>query len=315
MRPDKALYVDWYMPRKRRGVLSRFKKPWEIAMIIRSAYFSKEINGLSPVLYCDPEIYEYYKETGLDKCFDEVRPVLPTEVDFDPSIFWSAGKFLAIRDIEESFFMVDLDAEVRFEIDFSGCDVFCSHIEGINDSDLIYYPNPEYLDPNRYFSRTYGITWDNKAYNTSLLYFKDLNKAKEYANEALNFIASIDKIDPAFERGYTLLAEQRYLYEFCKDQKMEVRTLISGLYKTEDKIRKTGCYFEDSNVDEIGQKGFLHIWGFKNKIHNLEEEEQIIFGQLISSRLNLKDHIIECVRKNRELYGPETNNLQSSIDT
>jgi len=68
-------------------------------------------------------------------------------------------------------------------------------------------------------------------------------------------------------------------------------------------------------VDEIGQKGFLHIWGFKNKIHNLEEEEQIIFGQLISSRLNLKDHIIECVRKNRELYGPETNNLQSSIDT
>jgi hypothetical protein len=309
MRPTKALYVDWYMPRKRRGVLSKFKKPWEIAMIIRSTHFSREVNGLSPVLYCDSEVYEYYKETGLDRCFDEVRPILPTEVDFNPSIFWSAGKFLAIKDIEESFFMIDLDAEVRFEIDFSECDVFCSHIEDINDHDLIYYPSPEYLDHNRYFSKTYGREWENKAYNTSLLYFKDLNKAKEYANEALNFIASIDKVDPAFERGYILLAEQRYLYEFCKDQKMEVDTLISGLYKPEDKLRKTKCYFEDSNIEEISQKGFLHIWGFKNKIHNLEEEEQILFGELISSRLNLKDHIIECVKKNRELYGIETNNL------
>lgn len=313
MRPTKALYVDWYMPKKKRGVLSRFKKPWEIAMIIRSTYFSKEVNGLSPVLYCDPEIYEYYLNTGLDKCFDEIHPVLPTEVDFNPAIFWSAGKFLAINAMEENFFMIDLDAEIRFELDFSECDVFCSHIEDVNDNDLVYYPNPEYLDHNGYFSKRYGMVWENKAYNTSLLYFKDLKLAKEYANEALNFIYSIDKINPAFERGYILLAEQRYLYEFCKDHKLNVETLISGLYKPEDSLRKTKCYFEDSNVEEISEKGFLHIWGFKNKIHNLEEEEQILFGELISSRLNLKDHIVECVTKNRELYG--TNNSKVTIDT
>lgn len=311
MRPTKALYVDWYMPRKRRGVLTKFKKPWEIAMIIRSTYFSREVNGLSPVLYCDPEIYEYYKDTGLDRCFDEIYPILPTEVDFDPSIFWSAGKFIAIREMEDNFFMIDLDAEIRFEVDFSDCDVFCSHIEDVNENDLVYYPSPEYLDTNGYFLRNYSTPWEYKAYNTSLLYFKDLNKAKEYANEALNFISSIDKINPAFEKGYILLAEQRYLYKYCRDQRLDVKTLISGLYKTEDKLRKTACYFEESNVDEISERGFLHIWGFKNKIHNLEEEEQILFGELISSRLNLKDHIVECVRKNREIYDPKQINFRS----
>jgi hypothetical protein len=308
MRPTKAIYVDWFMPRKKRGAISKFKKPWEIALIIRSTYFCKEYNNLSPILYCDPEIHEYYKEVGLDKCFDEIRPILPTDPGFNPSIFWSAGKFMAINDIEENFLMIDLDAEVRFEIDFSDCDVFCAHAEAVVDNDLIHYPDPEYLDTNGYFTSKYGFNWDKKAYNTSLLYFKDLQIAKEYATEALNFIHSTDKINPAFEIGYILLPEQRFLYEFCKDKELNVSSLISGIYQPEDKLRKTPCYFADSNIDEITEKGFLHVWGFKKRIFNIEEEEQALFGNLISSRLNLKDHIIECVIKNRELYGTETIN-------
>jgi hypothetical protein len=106
-----------------------------------------------------------------------------------------------------------------------------------------------------------------------------------------------------------LLPEQRFLYEFCKGKELNVSALISGIYQPEDKLRKTKCFFEDSNIEEITEKGFLHVWGFKKRIFNIEEEEQALFGNLISSRLNLKDHIIECVIKNRELYGPETNNL------
>ena len=309
MRPTKAIYVDWFMPRKKRGAISKFKKPWEIAMIIRSTYFCKEYNNLSPILYCDPEIYEYYKEVGLDKCFDEIRPILPTNPEFNPSIFWSAGKFIAINDVEENFLMVDLDAEVRFEIDFSDCDVFCAHAEAILDHDLIHYPDPEFIDTKGYFTNKYGFNWDKKAYNTSLLYFKELQIAKEYATEALNFAHSIDNINPAFELGYILLPEQRFLYEFCKSKELKVASLISGIYQPEDTLRKTKCYFEDSDIDEISEKGFLHVWGFKKRIFNIEEEEQALFGNLISSRLNLKDHIIECVTKNRELYGTETNSL------
>ena len=302
MRPTKAIYVDWFMPRKKRGAISKFKKPWEITMIIRSTHFCKEYNNLSPILYCDSEIYEYYKEVGLDRCFDEIRPILPTIPDFDPSIFWSAGKFIAINDVDENFLMIDLDAEVRFEIDFSNCDVFCAHAEGILENDLVHYPDPGLIDTNGYFTSKYGFNWDKKAYNTSLLYFKDLQIAKEYATEALNFIRGTDKINPSFEIAYILLPEQRFLYEFCKYNQLKVSRLISGIYQPEDKLRKTKCFFDNSNIDEITDRGFLHVWGFKKKIFNIEDEEQALFGKLISSRLNLKDHIIECVIKNKELY-------------
>lgn len=309
MRPTKAIYVDWFMPRKKKGAISKFKKPWEIAMIVSSTYFSRECNNLSPILYCDPEIHEYYKEVGLDKCFDEIRPILPTNPEFNPAIFWSAGKFIAINDIEENFLMIDLDAEVRFEIDFSDCDVFCAHAEAILDHDLVYYPEPEFIDTKGYFTSKYGFNWDKKAYNTSLLYFKDIQIAKEYATEALNFAHVTDTINPAFELGYILLPEQRFLHEFCKSKELKVASLISGIYQPEDTLRKTECYFEDSDIDEISKKGFLHIWGFKKKMLNIEEEEQSLFDALLSSRLNLKDCIIECVVKNKELYGSETNNL------
>jgi hypothetical protein len=309
MRPTKAIYVDWFMPRKKRGAISKFKKPWEIAMIVSSTYFSRECNNLSPILYCDPEIHEYYKEVGLDKCFDEIRPILPTNPEFNPAIFWSAGKFIAINDIEENFLMIDLDAEVRFEIDFSDCDVFCAHAEAILDHDLVYYPEPEFIDTKGYFTSKYGFNWDKKAYNTSLLYFKDIQIAKEYATEALNFAHVTDSINPAFELGYILLPEQRFLHEFCKSKELKVASLISGIYQPEDTLRKTECYFEDSDIDEISKKGFLHIWGFKKKMLNIEDEEQSLFDALLSSRLNLKDHIIKCVVKNKELYGSETNNL------
>jgi hypothetical protein len=309
MRPTKAIYVDWFMPRKKRGAISKFKKPWEIAMIIRSTHFCKEYNNLSPILYCDSEIYEYYKEVGLDRCFDEIRPILPTIPDFDPSIFWSAGKFIAINDVDENFLMIDLDAEVRFEIDFSNCDVFCAHAEGILENDLVHYPDPGLIDTNGYFTSKYGFNWDKKAYNTSLLYFKDLQIAKEYATEALNFIRGTDKINPSFEIAYILLPEQRFLYEFCKYNQLKVSRLISGIYQPEDKLRKTKCFFDNSNIDEITDRGFLHVWGFKKKIFNIEDEEQALFGKLISSRLNLKDHIIECVIKNKELYGSKNIHL------
>jgi hypothetical protein len=306
MNPTKALYVDWFMPKKFRGSNSLFKKPWEIAMIARSTHFSKTVNNLSPVLYCDPEVYEYYKNTGLDVCFDEIHPVLPVNPPFNPAIFWAAGKFYAMRDMKENFLMIDLDAEIRFELDLSGIDLFCSHIEDIYAEDLNFYPRPEYLDSSNFFRKNYSIEWDTKAYNTSILYFKDLEIAKEYCDKALDFIESIPSINPAFEKGYILLVEQRFLYEFAKSKKLITDTLISGLYKPGDVEKKIPSTFVNSNIDEVGKKGFLHIWGFKNQIHGTEEAEQSLFGQLIASRFELRDIIVSCVTKNRELYSIET---------
>lgn len=301
MKPTKAVYVDWHMPRKRRGQIHICKKPWEIAMIIRTSYFSRHYNGLVPVLYCDPETLLYYQKLGMDKCFREIYPILPVNPDFDPSIFWAAGKFMAIDHIQENFMLIDLDAEIRYKIRFPDSDVFCSHVEGVTEDDSIYYPDPIYLDPSNYMENKYGFKWENKAYNTSILWFKDISVAKEYASAAMDFIRSIDTLSPGFDVAYILLAEQRFLYEFCKYKGLDVNTLISGIYWTKDIKRKIDPHFEKSDVDYIGKKGFLHVWGFKNEI-NIEEKEIDLYKSLLLSRPNLVKQIEESVSINNEIY-------------
>ena len=90
--------------------------------------------------------------------------------------------------------------------------------------------------------------------------------------------------------------------------------MISGVYKTEDPLRKIPAHFEDSDVDEVGQRGFLHVWGFKNKLNNQEEVEYELFGNLLTTRLYLKDDIVSCVKKSRELYSNETKKENIDID-
>lgn len=313
MNPKKALYVDWSVPKKNRGDFTLYKKHWEIAMIVRSTHFSKSVNNLKNVLYCDIDVFEYYKKTGLDSCFDEIYPILPLDCDFSPSIFWAAGKFLAIQHVDESFIMIDLDAEIRFKLDLSGLDVLCSHVEDIYSNDLQFYPKANLLDTNGFLRKSLGLEWSDKAYNTSILYFRDVRVAKEYADKALDFIRNIS-VNPSYEKGYILMVEQRFLYEFSRYRSLSTGTLISGLYKPGDKSKKIPSLFVNSNIDEITNKGFLHIWGFKNNMSPLDESEKILFGQLISSVFDLRDKIVSSVAKNDEFYKPETSNQESTID-
>jgi hypothetical protein len=301
MTPTKALYVDWHLPRKNSGKNVPFRKAWEIAMIIRTTYFSKHINNLSPVLYCDKDIYDYYESIDLLKHFDEVHPILPDSVDFNPTVFWAAGKFFAMLHCQENFLMMDLDAEVRFKIDFENSDVYCAHMEDVSEGDIWFYPDPLYLDSNDMLGRKHNIEWSDLACNTSILAFKELSLAKEYASSALEFIRSIESVNPAFEKvAYILLAEQRFLYEFVRSKNLELKTLIQGRYVPT--ALKNGPAFIDSDVDAVGEKGFLHVWGFKVEIHGDEEAEQTFFGSLITSRLNLRDDIVGSVSRNYELY-------------
>jgi len=305
MKPTKALYVDWHLPKKFQGKNRPSKRPWEIAMVIRTTFFSREMNNLSPILYCDQDMYDYYESIDLLKHFDEVYPILPTDLsfnDFNPSIFWAAGKFLAMQHCKDNFLMIDLDAEIRFKLDFEECDVFCAHREEVSEGDLWFYPNPEYLDTKNYLAERHNISWSNMAYNTSVLCFKNLDDAKEYANSALDFIKSIDSINPAFERvAYILLAEQRFLYEYCRSKNLDVNVLINGKYIPTG--AKSGVSpFVDSNLEEVAERGFLHVWGFKNEMAKDKDTEDSFFGSLMSSRLNLRDDIVNSVSKNYELY-------------
>lgn len=302
----RAVYVDWHLPRKMKGIEVPVKKHWEVVMIIRTTFFSREVNGFSPVLYCDQNTYDYYESLDLLKHFDKVYPVLPNEpeeINFDPTVFWAAAKFLAMRECEDPFIMIDLDAEIRFKIDPERYDVFFAHYELVLDEDINFYPPPNYLDESRILENTHGIEWSDLAMNTSIMYFKDIQFAKEFAKSALDFMESIGEINLNFDPVcYILLVEQRLAYELCKIKNLEIGTLISGVYIPREARDGVEPEFVDSNVDEISEKGFLHIWGYKKALNASQELEQQLLGNLISSRLNLKDDIIESISRNFNLY-------------
>ena len=55
------------------------------------------------------------------------------------------------------------------------------------------------------------------------------------------------------------------------------------------------------NIEEISERGFLHVWGFKTTLSKNPDEEHILFGDLISRRPDLVEMIVECVSKNTEI--------------
>lgn len=302
----KAVYVDWHLPRKMKGIEIPVKKHWEVVMIIRTTYFSREINGFSPVLYCDQSTYDYYESLDLIKHFDEVFPVLPndpSEIDFDPTVFWAAAKFLAIEKCNSPFIMIDLDAEIRFKIDLENHETFFAHYEMVREDDVNFYPPPEFLDKSGFLESKYGIEWSDVAINTSIIYFKDLSLAKEFASSALDFMRNTDEIDLSFDSvSYILLVEQRLAYELCKIRGVNIGTLISGIYIPREARDGKEPEFINSDVNEISEKGFLHIWGYKKALNADPRLEEKLLGDLISSRLNLKEDIIGSISKNFEIY-------------
>jgi hypothetical protein len=302
----KAVYVDWHLPRKMKGVEIPVKKHWEVVMIIRTAYFSREVNGFSPVLYCDQATYEYYESLDLIKHFDEVFPVLPndpSEIDFDPTVFWAAAKFLAIEKCDSPFIMIDLDAEIRFKIHPDKHDAFFAHYELVREDDINFYPPPSFLDRNGFLTKRNGIEWGDLAMNTSIIYFKDLDFAKNFASSALDFMRNVGEIDLSFDPvSYILLVEQRLAYELCRIKDLDVGTLISGIYIPREARDGKEPEFVDSDLNEVSERGFLHIWGYKKALNANQELEERLLGDLISSRLNLKDDIIESISRNFEIY-------------
>ena len=302
MKPIKAIYVDWHMPKRDAGKMLPEKRPWEIAMIIRSVYFSRKYNDLSPVLYCDPDTYSYYDEIGLLKHFDEVKSILPTSTNFDTSVFWAAGKFYAMLDCNEPFILIDLDAEVRFKIDFGDCDIYCTHLERIVNDDLKFYPAVEYLDRENYIVNNFGITWSDRACNTCLLAFRDVDFAKEYANMALKFINDVYDFNQSFSNvSYIVLIEQRFLYDLAISRRKHINCLISGNYLPTNHSLNLPS-FEDSNVDEIADMGFFHVWGFKNDIKRSQDIEDSFIGDLVTGVDDIHDDIIYSISTNHKLY-------------
>ena len=175
-------------------------------------------------------------------------------------------------------------------------------MERVTENDLKFYPESIYMDKENYIANNFGVEWSNYACNTCLISFSDLDFAKEYANSAIDFIESLSDIDPAFtDSAYTILIEQRFLYELCRSRKKKIGTMISGDFvPVNSELRLPP--FEDSNIDEIGDKGFYHVWGFKKDIRESQMVEDNFFEILLLTAPDVKNSILEVVSINQKLY-------------
>jgi hypothetical protein len=83
---------------------------------------------------------------------------------------------------------------------------------------------------------------------------------------------------------------------------IDVGTLISGIYIPREARDGKEPEFIDSDVNEVSERGFLHIWGYKKALNADPRLEEKLLGDLISSRLELKEDIIGSISKNFEIY-------------
>jgi hypothetical protein len=135
-----------------------------------------------------------------------------------------------------------------------------------------------------------------------VLYIKDLDFAKKYANAAIDFITNVDDINPAFEKNsYMLLVEQRLLCELINADALKLGCMISGKHIPNNTSRGLPA-FEDSNLEEVLDMGFLSVCGFKNDMLGNKEREEEFFGDLISSFHEISSDIIYSVSMNYKLY-------------
>ena len=134
----------WTKPATLRGVEEM--SLWDFEWLTWLAGILEARNYGPVVLVADERGKTFVEKVGLAKFYDEIVLGLDHIPSFiDPEIFWAAGKFFAMQHCQENFIMIDLDAEIRFKLDLSDCDVFCAHKEEVSEGDLWFYPNPEYL--------------------------------------------------------------------------------------------------------------------------------------------------------------------------
>ena len=154
-----------------------------------SALMWREVNG--PVyLFCDPLYRAVFEQLGVLDLWDEVdsTALSPDAANgLNRSIFWSFGKLLAFRVIQQACASIDTDLVMwrRLGQDISESDLAFTHWESRAQS--LWYPEPSRLTPGP------GFTWqpehltDVNAANASFLYFGSRELMKEYCEQAFAF--------------------------------------------------------------------------------------------------------------------------------
>lgn len=217
-----------------------------------SALQWKKMNGRI-FMVTDSIAAGYYRDLGIEKVWDSVLELIPTDIEgIDPEMFWAAGKLIALRDIPENAALVDEDLIVWKKLSLPQDAVTVAHREYLNPD---IYPDP----------RLFGVTdfrlldrldFEALPCNTAFLYIPDDSFRMLYADQSITFMkmASRNRCEDRLCR--MVFAEQRLLAMLCAMTGTGVNTLM------------------DMNRLFIAQDDYTHLWGAKQAMRDNEEQRK-----------------------------------------
>lgn len=190
---------------------------------------------------------EYYRRIGIDKVWDSVTEILPTDTEgIDPLMFWAAGKLLALRDIPENAALVDEDLIIWKTLELSDTAVTCAHREYISPE---IYPDPRCFGVTE-FSLLDRLDMNILPCNTAFLYIPDNSLRLFYANQSIAFMKECSEKKSDDRLCRMVFAEQRLLAMLCALTDTPIEALM------------------DMNRLFIAQEDYTHLWGAKQAMRD-----------------------------------------------
>lgn len=245
-----AIHVNSTLPfLAKRGGGSYTIEPFSLYTTVISALEWRKNNG--EIRMCTDKIgAEFYRKIGIDGVWNEICEVIPTDMEnIDPTMFWAAGKLLALREMRGDYALVDEDFVVWKELNLSKTSVTVAHREDIS-SDI--YPEPDV------FGVDYPLLGKLDRVilpcNTAFIYIPDETFRVFYAAQSIAFMKSAEKCDDYLCR--MVFAEQRLLAMLCGYCGIKIETLL------------------DKEKLFVAQNDFTHLWGAKQAMRDNEKERE-----------------------------------------
>ncbi|MDR0821282.1 MAG: hypothetical protein LBN40_02295 [Oscillospiraceae bacterium] len=211
-----------------------------------SALMWRRLGG-SIAFVCDKASARDADRTGLSQAYDKINDSLPPDLEgINPSMFWAAGKLLALRETPAPVVMLDTDFIV-WELPR-----FADHIIAAHREELLPDIYPEFSHFKMKSGYTFRKEFDKYVLpcNTAFLYLPDESFKQYYVSAAIDFMRS--SADTSDNLCPMVFAEQRVLPMCARICNAEIDTLLD--YKR---------LYEP-------QTAFTHIWGAKRVLRTNE---------------------------------------------
>ncbi len=236
-----------YLEKHRDGIYSI--ESFSLYTTVLSALEWRKNNG--EIRMCTDKIgAEFYRKIGIDRVWNEICAVIPADMEgIDPTMFWAAGKLLALREMRGKYALVDEDFVVWKRLALSERVVTAAHREDISPD---IYPEPSEFGVD--FPLLEKLDREILPCNTAFLYIPDESFRDFYANQSIAFMKSAERCGDYLCR--MVFAEQRLLAMLCGYCGVEIETLL-------DKDRLF-----------VAQEDFTHLWGAKQAMRDNKRERE-----------------------------------------